>query len=77
MRIYETESGYEVRETLGGLEVYEGDTLTCTLGGRTLEDYTYYDEDADSEYIDDDVLETDIEDEVDVENFLDYQAEYC
>ena len=37
MGTYETELGYIVRETLGGLEVTEDDKVICTLDGKTLE----------------------------------------
>ena len=72
MDIYETESGYIVTETLGGLEVTEDDRVICTLDGKTLEDYC--DED---ENIDDDALEADIREGEEVEDFLAYQTEYC
>ena len=72
MDIYETESGYIVTETLGGLEVTEDDRVICTLDGKTLEDYC--DED---ENIDDDALEADIREGEEVEDFLAYQSEYC
>ena len=72
MDIYETESGYIVTETLGGLEVTEDDRVICTLDGKTLEDYR--DED---ENIDDDALEADIREGEEVEDFLAYQNEYC
>jgi hypothetical protein len=72
MDTYETESGYIVTETLGGLEVTEDDRVICTLDGKTLEDYC--DED---ENIDDDALEADIREGEEVEDFLAYQNEYC
>lgn len=72
MDTYETESGYIVRETLGGLEVTEDDRVICTLNGKTLEDYC--DED---ENIDDDALEADIREAEETEDFLAYQNEYC
>jgi hypothetical protein len=72
MDTYETESGYIVTETLGGLEVTEDDRVICTLDGKTLEDYC--DED---ENIDDDLLEADIKEQVEVEEFLAYQQDYC
>lgn len=72
MDTYETESGYIVTETLGGLEVTEDDRVICTLDGKTLEDYC--DED---ENIDDDTLEADIKEQVEVEEFLAYQQDYC
>ena len=72
MDTYETESGYIVTETLGGLEVIEDERVICTLDGKTLENYC--DED---ENIDDDALEADIREGEEVEDFLAYQAEYC
>lgn len=72
MGTYETESGYIVRETLGGLEVEDGGKVICTLGGKTFE--SYRDENDD---IDDDTLEADIKEAEDAEEFLAYQEEYC
>lgn len=72
MGTYETELGYIVRETLGGLEVTEDDKVICTLDGKTL-DY-YRDENDD---IIDDMLETDIHEAEETEEFLAYQKEYC
>lgn len=72
MSTYETELGYIVRETLGGLEVTEDDKVICTLDGKTLEDYRDENED-----IDDDKLESDITDTINAEDFLAYQKEYC
>jgi hypothetical protein len=72
MGTYETESGYIVRETLGGLEVTEDDKVICTLDGKTLEDYRDENDD-----IDDDTLEADIKEAEDAEEFLAYQEEYC
>ena len=72
MDTYETESGYIVTETLGGLEVTEGDRVICTLDGKTLEDYR-----DENENIDDDALEADIREVEEAEDFLAYQKEYC
>ena len=71
MNTYETELGYIVRETLGGLEVSENDRVVCTLSGMTLDDYRF------NERMDDDLLEADIKDEVEVEEFIAYQEDYC
>ena len=68
---YVTENGYEVRETIGGLEVSEYGNVICTLDGMTLSDY------AEDEVIDDEALEADIEDMAETESFIDYQREYC
>lgn len=73
MSTYETELGYVVEETLRGLEVYEDGELVCELSGKTLENYR----EDDGLDIDDDKLEADIKEELDVEDFLNYQKEYC
>ena len=71
MDIYETELGYQVRETLSGLEVTDPDEdkVVCTLNGNL----NYYREDPDDELsdIDDDMLEADIKEQVEVDEFLD------
>jgi hypothetical protein len=72
MDSYQTELGYIVRETLGGLEVSEDDRVVCTLGGRSLDDYRVDDLD-----IDDDLLEADIKEQIEVEEFIAYQEDYC
>ena len=71
MNTYETELGYIVRETLSGLEVSENDRVVCTLSGKTLDDYRF------NKRVDDDLLEADIKDEVEVEEFIAYQEDYC
>lgn len=76
MNTYETELGYIVRETLGGLEVSEDDRVVCTIGGRTLNDYRV-DSDDDLSDIDDDLLEADIKEQIEVEEFIAYQEDYC
>ena len=72
MNTYETELGYIVRETLGGLEVSEDDRVICTLSGKSLDNYRVNEWD-----IDDDLLEADIKEQVEVEEFLAYQEDYC
>lgn len=72
MNTYETELGYIVRETLGGLEVSENDRVICTLSGKSLDNYRVNEWD-----IDDDLLEADIKEQVEVEEFLAYQEDYC
>lgn len=72
MNIYETESGYEVTETLSGLEVYDCGKHVCDIDCKTFNDYL--DED---DIIDDERLEADIKEAIDVQDFLDYQSEYC
>lgn len=64
--------GYEVIETIGGLDVYDdtGD-FACQLNGMSLADYTYDGKISDAE------LEQAIDDEIETENFIDYQKEYC
>lgn len=71
MNTYETELGYIVRETLGGLEVSEDDRVVCTLSGKTLDDYRF------NGRVDDDLLNADIKDEIEVEEFITYQEDYC
>ena len=73
MENYITENGYEVRETLGGLEVSENSNVICTLDGKTLDNYL----NDDDETINDELLEDDIKDMEETEDFLAYQAEYC
>jgi hypothetical protein len=72
MNTYETELGYIVRETLGGLEVSENDRVICTLSGKSLDNYRVNEWD-----IDDDLLEADIKEQVEVEEFIAYQEDYC
>ncbi len=64
---YTTQLGYGVTETQQGLEVTEDDKYLCTLTGKTFSDYTYNDE------VNDDKLETDIKEEVSIEEFLENQ----
>lgn len=73
MGTYETESGYIVTETLSGLDVNEDGEFVCELSGKTLENYRV----EDSEDIDEDKLEADIQEELSVEDFLNDQAQYC
>ena len=73
MGTYETESGYIVTETLSGLDVSENGEFVCELSGKNLENYRV----EDSEDIDDDKLEADIKEELDVEDFLNDQTQYC
>ena len=77
MGVYETECGYVVRETLSGLEVSDNGEFLCELGGKTLNDYRIEEDDYLTDDIDDEKLEADIDNEIDVEGFLAYQAEYC
>lgn len=61
MGIYETELGYQVRETTSSLYVTEDGEFVCELYGKTLDDYRF---DGD---IDDDLLEADIKERVEIE----------
>lgn len=70
MGIYETELGYQVRETIDGLDVTENGEFVCELTGKTLNDYRTDKDDEDSD-IDNDLLEADIKEQVEVEAFLD------
>ena len=64
--------GYVVQDTLSGADVYDdAGNLVCQLP-QSLSHF----EDGDGN-IDDDALEKAIDDECDVENFLDYQSDYC
>lgn len=61
---------YKVVETTSGLDVYDSnDEYLCELGGKTLANFTYMDEN-DEEYIDDVALEDAIEEELGIEDFL-------
>ncbi len=70
MGIYETELGYQVRETIDGLDVTEDGEFVCELTGKTLNHYRTDKADEDSD-IDDDLLEADIKEQVEVDEFLD------
>mgnify|MGYP006368380977 CR=1 FL=1 len=72
MGIYETELGYQVRETIGGLDVTENDEFVCELKGKSLNDYRVDEDDEDSD-IDDYKLEIDIKEEVELIEFIDNQ----
>ena len=76
MGIYETELGYQVRETISGLDVTEDGEFVCELYGKTLNDYRT-DRDNDLSNIDDDKLETDIKETIEVEDFLENQQGNC
>ena len=71
MGIYETELGYQVRETIGGLDVTENDEFVCELKGKSLNDYRFGgDEDDEYSEINDDLLESDIKEQIAVDDFL-------
>ena len=70
---YTTEDfGYNVRETLEGLEVSEDGKVVCTLEGKSLTKYMN-----EENVIDSETLEDDIREEIEIEGFLSYQKEYC
>ena len=73
MSTYETELGYVVTETLSGLDVHENGEFVCELSGKTLKNYRV----EDSWDIDEDKLEADIKEQLEVEDFLNDQAQYC
>lgn len=64
MRTYETGLGYVVIETINGLDVEENGEFVCELAGRSLADYSF------DSVIDEDMLENDIKEQIDVEEFL-------
>ena len=77
MGIYETELGYQVRETLSGLDVTDDGNFVCELGGKTLDDYRIEEDGYPTDDIDDDALEADIKEQIEVDDFLDNMREYC
>ena len=77
MDIYETELGYQVRETLNGLDVTDDGNFVCELGGKTLDDYRIEEDGYPTDDIDDDALEADIKEQIEVDDFLDNMREYC
>ena len=68
---YITESGYEVTETIGGLYVTENSEYVCEIPSKTISDFTYND------VVDDNKLESEIENMKEVEAFINYQKDYC
>lgn len=75
MGIYETELGYQVRETISGLDVTENGEFVCKLYGRTLNNYRT-DRCDDLSDIDDDKLEADIKETIEAAEFIEEQKEY-
>jgi hypothetical protein len=69
MGTYETELGYQVRETISGLDVTEDGEFVCELYGKTLNDYRT-DRDNDLSDIDDDKLEADINETIETAELL-------
>ena len=76
MDIYETELGYQVRETISGLDVTENGEFVCELYGKTLNDYRSDRDDEDSD-IDDDKLEADIKETIETAELIEEQIGYC
>lgn len=72
MRTYNTESGYTAIETLGGVDIYEGDCYVCSLDGISL---THFEDENGN--INEDELDEEINDVMLAEDFLNYQKEYC
>ena len=70
MSIYETELGYQVRETLNGLDVTDKGQFVCELKGKSLDDYRI----EDTEDVDDDKLEADIKETIEVLDFIEEQV---
>lgn len=75
MGIYETELGYQVRETITGLEVTEDGEFVCKLYGKTLNDYRS-DRDDDFSDIDEGKLNADIKETIETAEFIEEQKEY-
>jgi hypothetical protein len=72
MSTYQTQLGYIARDTISGIEVYEDGKVVCLIENATLDKYRDENED-----IDDDLLEKDIKEICEAQEFLDYQKEYC
>ena len=70
MGIYETELGYQVRETIDGLDITEDGEFVCELTGKTLNDYRT-DKDDEGSDIDEEKLNADIKEQVEVDDFID------
>ena len=69
---YITEFGYIVQNTLSGADVYdENENLVCQLSHNL----SHFEDDNGT--INDGDLEDAIKDEIEVEEFLDYQSGYC
>ena len=75
MGIYETELGYQVRETISGLDVTEDGEFVCELYGKTLNDYRS-DRDNDFSDIDEEKLNADIKETIETAEFIEEQTEY-
>lgn len=73
MQTYTTELGYEVIETIDGLDVNENGEFVCELYGKSLNDYRIGDEDDEFSDINDDLLEADIKEAIDTAEFIENQ----
>lgn len=70
---YKSETGYVATDTLSGIDIHDADgNFVVELQGLSLS--RFEDEDGN---INDEQLEEEIRDTLDVQEFLDYQAEYC
>ena len=65
MKEHTTKLGYFVKETTVGIDVYEDGTIVCHLDGKSLADYSY------NGVVNDDKLESDIKEEIEVNDFMD------
>ncbi len=76
MSIYETPLGYQVRETIDGLDVTENGEFVCELYGKSLADFRYSVDDDYSE-VDDDKLEDAIKETIENAEILSKALGYC
>ena len=76
MGIYETPLGYQVRETIDGLDVTENGEFVCELSGKRLNDYRVEVGDEDTD-IDDDKLEAAIKETIEDAEILGKALGYC
>jgi hypothetical protein len=76
MGIYETPLGYQVKETIDGLDVTENGEFVCELSGKSLDDFRYSVDDEYSE-VDDDKLEDAIKETIEDAEMLSKALGYC
>ena len=76
MSIYQTPLGYQVRETIDGLDVTENGDFICELYGKSLDDFRYSTDDDYSE-VDDDKLEDAIKETIEDAEILGKALGYC
>ena len=76
MSIYQTPLGYQVRETIDGLDVTENGDFICELYGKSLDDFRYSTDDDYSE-VDDDKLEDAIKETIENAEILNKALGYC